>query len=55
MTDQSVQLAYPYKDADGKDHEPDAVVTLEAAEAARLLHHGLARVPDSTSATKKKG
>lgn len=47
MTD--VQLAYPYRDQDGSDHEPDEVVTLDAAEAARLLHHGLARVPDQTT------
>lgn len=52
MSDKSVQLAYPYTGEDGKTHAPDSIVTLDVAEAERLLHAGLARVPDKTT---KKG
>lgn len=58
MTDRTVQLAYPYQGDDGTQHDRDAVVTLDDAEASRLLHEGLARVPDETTSTvvtKKKG
>lgn len=43
-----VVLAYPYTDADGKDHKPDVTLTLPRHEANRLLFAGLARVPDAT-------
>lgn len=48
-----VTLAYPYAElrADGKvkkNHEADATVTLDRAEANRLLRAGLARVADDT-------
>ena len=38
-----VTLAWPYTDADGKNHKPDTTVDLDVAEANRLLHAGLAR------------
>ena len=48
-------LAYPYTDADGKTHKPDATVEVDAAEAARLLYFGLARESETTkSATAEK-
>ena len=45
-----VTLAYPYSElrSDGKvkkHHDADATVSLDRAEANRLLHAGLARVP----------
>lgn len=49
----TVTLAYPYTDASGTKHAPDEDVELEDAEANRLLHYGLARVPES--AHTKKG
>ena len=50
-----VTLAYPYVDADGKNHAPDTTVSLDAAEANRLLHYGLAREPLAPADTDKKG
>jgi hypothetical protein len=46
-----VTLAYPYSELrrDGKvkkHHDADTTVELDRAEANRLLHEGLARVPD---------
>lgn len=55
--DKKVILAAPYSDADGRNHKPDSAVTLDRAEANRLLAAGLARLPE-TSATadeKKEG
>jgi len=46
-----VTLSYLYIDQDGKNHKPDTTIELEDAEAARLLHYGLAREPEPT---KKK-
>ena len=46
-------LAYPYTDAEGKTHAPDTTIEVEEGEANRLLHYGLARVPES--APEKKG
>jgi hypothetical protein len=48
-----VTLAYEYTDADGKTHAPNKTIDLDIAEANRLLHYGLARVPES--APEKKG
>ena len=42
-----VTLAYPYTDADGKAHKADATVSLDHAEAQRLLFEGLAREADT--------
>lgn len=39
-------LAYAYVDADGRNHKPDTTVDVDDAEAARLLHYGLARTPE---------
>jgi hypothetical protein len=47
-----ITLAYPYTGADGKNHRPDTTVDVDDAEAARLLHYGLARVPEPD--TKKE-
>ena len=58
MSKKSVTLAYPYTDADGKNHKADTTLSLDVAEAIRLLHEGLARVPDDKSASaadEKKG
>lgn len=41
-----VVLAYPYTDADGNDHDPDATVDVSIEEEDRLLHAGLARRPE---------
>ena len=48
-----ITLAYPYTGADGKNHKPDVTIEVEEGEANRLLHYGLARVPES--APEKKG
>lgn len=52
-----VILAYPYTDADGKEHKPDATLSLEDAEANRLIFYGLAREPETTKSAEaeKKG
>jgi len=50
-----IVLAYKYVDADGKTHAPDTTVNLDAAEANRLLHYGLAREPSAPADTDKKG
>ena len=50
-----VTLAYPYVDADGKNHAPDTTIDLEAPEANRLLHYGLARETSAPADTDKKG
>lgn len=52
MSKKSVTLAYPYVGEDGKNHRADTTLDLEVAEANRLLHEGLARVPDNS---EKKG
>ena len=41
-----VVLAYPYTDANGKDHKPDSTVSVADDEAARLVAEGLARRPE---------
>lgn len=38
-----VVLAYPYTDADGKDHAPDSTVNLDDSTASQLVADGLAR------------
>ena len=50
-----ITLAYPYTDADGKTHKPDTTLEVEDAEAARLLHYGLARETSAPADTNKKG
>ena len=50
---QKVTVAYEYTDASGKTHAPDATLDVEDAEAAHLIHYGLARKADAT--TTKKG
>lgn len=52
MAKKSVTLAYPYTGDDGKNHKADTTLSLEVAEANRLLHEGLAREADQT---EKKG
>lgn len=58
MSDKTkVTLAYPYTDADGKDHKADSTVSLPHAEASDLIYFGRARVPDtkaSTATTEKE-
>lgn len=50
-----ITLAYEYVDPDGKTHDPDTTLSVDDAEAVRLLHYGLAREPDtSKSATAEK-
>ena len=49
-----VTLARAYTDADGKNHRADTTLDLERAEANRLLHLGLARMPAAAD-EKKKG
>lgn len=44
-TDKKVVLAYPYTDADGKNHKADSSQSLPRHEANRLLDAGLARDP----------
>lgn len=51
-TKRQVTLAYEYTDAAGKAHQPDATVSLDPAEAKRLLFEGLAREADTS---KQKG
>ena len=51
-TKRQVTLAYPYTDAAGKTHQPDATIPLDHAEANRLLFNGLAREADTS---EKKG
>lgn len=41
-----IVLAYPYTDAAGKDHKPDTTVSVDDAEASRLVAEGLARRPE---------
>ena len=50
-----VTLAYEYTDAAGKTHAPDTTISLDNAEATRLLHYGLAResAPADTNKIKK--
>lgn len=48
MSKKSVTLAYPYTDADGKNHKADTTLSLETAEANRLLFAGLAREADNS-------
>lgn len=51
-----VTLAYPYTDAEGAKHKPDATVALDVAEANRLLAAGLARNAEKPApADEKKG
>lgn len=52
-----ITLAYAYTDAGGKRHAPDTTISLDNAEANRLLHDGLAREPEKSAAadTEKKG
>ena len=47
-----ITLAYPYTGADGKNHRPYTTIDVDDAEAARLLHYGLARAPEPD--TKKE-
>jgi hypothetical protein len=55
MSKKSVTLAYPYTGADGKNHKADTTLSLDVAEANRLLIEGLAREADKTNQTEKKG
>ena len=55
MSKRSVTLAYPYTDADGKNHKADTTLSLERAEANRLLGAGLAREPEASASDEKKG
>ena len=48
----SVTLAYPYTSADGKNHKADTTLSLEVAEANRLLFEGLARKADTDNEKK---
>lgn len=52
-----VVLAYEYVDPDGKTHAPDTTVSVDDAEAARLIFYGLAREPETTKSAvaEKKG
>lgn len=52
MSNVKVTLAYPYTDADGKDHRPDTTLSLPEGEARRLLHFGRARTPDASTPAK---
>lgn len=45
-----VELAYPWQDKSGKQHEPDEVVQLEAAVARSLIGSGRARLASSKPA-----
>lgn len=49
-----VELAYPYTDADGKNHKADSTVDLPDDEARDLVHFGRARLSKSGSASKEK-
>ena len=52
--EKKVTLAAPYSDADGKNHKPDSSVTLDRAEANRLLAAGLARLPETSAKADEK-
>ena len=49
-----VQLAYPYTDDDGKEHEPDDVIEVDDATGARLKSEGRAREPDAPKSRAAK-
>lgn len=51
-----VEFAYPYTDAAGKNHNPDASASLPREEARELIAAGRARLADSKApaATAKK-
>ena len=51
-----VELAYPYTDAAGKNHNADATASLPREEAKNLIHFGRARVSEESApkATAKK-
>lgn len=46
MSKSKVTLAYPYTDADGKNHNPDTTLSLPDGEAFELLASGRARAAD---------
>ena len=48
-----VTLAYPYTDADGKAHEPDATVDLADDVATQLVRDGRARTADAAPTRSK--
>jgi len=45
-----VELAYPYTDADGKNHEADSTVDLPDETAVELVNYGRARWPETKAA-----
>ena len=45
-----IELAYPYTDADGKNHKADATVDLPVEEALSLVRDGIARKTTPTPA-----
>lgn len=46
-------LAYAYTDRAGKTHAPGDTIDVDLAEAAHLLHYGLAQ--EAPADNKKKG
>lgn len=47
-------LAYPYTDADGKDHDPDSTIEVDDTVGKRLIVEGFARLPENRVSTSKK-
>ena len=47
-----VELAYPYTDAAGKNHNADATASLPREEAKNLIHFGRARAAKKATAKK---
>ena len=48
-------LAYPYTDADGKQHKPDTTISLPKDTADQLVFDGLARAANEADEADKKG
>lgn len=43
MSRRRITLAYPWTDADGKEHRPDETISVDEATARRLIGDGWAR------------
>lgn len=50
-----ITLAYPFTDADGKNHKPDTTISLPKDTADQLVFDGLARAADQADEADKKG